>query len=94
VIRQADPIDRRIKRVYVTKQAKGFLEKLRKETDKFNAKIIHGIDREQLDSAAHALMAMKHNLLALSDGKQPKGEMEHDEEVAPRAKPRKRRRAA
>jgi hypothetical protein len=39
-------------------------------------------------------MAMKHNLLALSDGKQPKGEMEHDEEVAPRAKPRKRRRAA
>jgi DNA-binding MarR family transcriptional regulator len=94
VIRQADPVDRRIKRVYVTKQAKGFLEKLRKETDKFNAKIIHGIDRGQLDSAAHALMAMKHNLLALSDGKQPKGEMEHDEEVAPRAKPRKRRRAA
>jgi len=40
VIRQADPVDRRVKRVYVTKQARGFLEKLRKETDKFNAKIV------------------------------------------------------
>jgi hypothetical protein len=33
VVRQADPVDRRVKRVYVTKQARGFLEKLRKETD-------------------------------------------------------------
>jgi DNA-binding MarR family transcriptional regulator len=94
VIRQADPVDRRIKRVYVTKQAKGFLEKLRKETDKFNAKIVQGIDREQLDSASDALLAMKHNLLAMSDGKLPKGETQNDEEAAPRAKPRKRRRAA
>lgn len=94
VIRQADPVDRRIKRVYVTKQAKGFLEKLRKETDKFNAKIVDGIDREQLDSASHALLAMKHNLLAMSDGKLPKGETQNDEEVAPSAKTRKRRRAA
>ena len=94
VIRQADPVDRRIKRVYVTKQAKGFLEKLRKETDKFNAKIVHGIEREQLDSASHALLAMKHNLLAMSDGKLPKGEMQNDEDTTPRAKPRKGRRAA
>jgi len=35
VLRQADPVDRRVKRVFVTKQARGFLEKLRKETDKF-----------------------------------------------------------
>lgn len=94
VIRQADPVDRRIKRVYVTKQAKGFLEKLRKETDKFNAKIVDGIDREQLDSASDALLAMKHNLLAMSDGKLPKGETQNDEDAAPRTKTRKRRRAA
>ncbi|MBN8962410.1 MAG: MarR family transcriptional regulator [Rhizobiales bacterium] len=94
VIRQADPVDRRIKRVYVTKQAKGFLEKLRKETDKFNAKIVDGIDREQLDSASHALLAMKHNLLAMSDGKLPKGETQNDSDVTPRSKPKKRRRAA
>jgi MarR family transcriptional regulator, transcriptional regulator for hemolysin len=58
VIRQADPVDRRVKRVYVTKQARGFLEKLRKETDKFNAKIVNGIDRKQLENASDALLAM------------------------------------
>src|SRR6516162_8678774 len=68
VIRQADPVDRRVKRVYVTKQARGFLEKLRKETDKFNTKIINGIDRKQLEAASEALFAMKRNLLAMSDG--------------------------
>jgi DNA-binding MarR family transcriptional regulator len=67
VLRQADPVDRRVKRVYVTKQARGFLEKLRKETDKFNAQIVHGIDRKQLEAASEALLAMKHNLLAMSD---------------------------
>ena len=68
VVRQADPVDRRVKRVYVTKQARGFLEKLRKETDKFNAKIVNGIDRKQLENASDALLAMKHNLLAMSEG--------------------------
>jgi DNA-binding MarR family transcriptional regulator len=94
VIRQADPVDRRVKRVYVTKQAKGFLEKLRKETDKFNARIVSGIDRKQLESAADALLAMKHNLLAMSDGTLPDSEKELEEEEAQPTKTRKRRRAA
>src|SRR5258706_14269048 len=68
VIRQADPVDRRVKRVFVTKQARGFLEKLRKETDKFNAKIASGINRAQLEATSDALFAMKRNLLAMSDG--------------------------
>jgi MarR family transcriptional regulator, transcriptional regulator for hemolysin len=93
VIRQADPVDRRVKRVYVTKQAKGFLEKLRKETDKFNAKIVNGIDRNQLETASDALLAMKHNLLAMSDGTQT-DTLEGEEEDAQRSKTRKRRRAA
>jgi MarR family transcriptional regulator, transcriptional regulator for hemolysin len=94
VIRQADPIDRRVKRVYVTKQARGFLEKLRRETDKFNTKIVNGIDRKQLDTAAEALRAMKHNLLALSDGTvSDKGKIDDEQEV-PRSKSRKKRRAA
>ena len=93
VIRQADPVDRRVKRVYVTKQAKGFLEKLRKETDKFNAKIVNGIDRRQLEAASDALLAMKHNLLAMSDGTQTDS-VEDDEEDVQRSKTRKRRRAA
>ena len=68
VIRHADPVDRRVKRVYVTKQARGFLEKLRKETDKFNAKIVGGIDRTKLEVTSDALLAMKRNLLSLSEG--------------------------
>jgi MarR family transcriptional regulator for hemolysin len=94
VIRQADPVDRRIKRVYVTKQARGFLEKLRKETDKFNAKIVNGIDRKQLENASDALLAMKHNLLAMSDGPLTERQKEDEEEEVQRTKARKRRRAA
>jgi MarR family transcriptional regulator, transcriptional regulator for hemolysin len=93
VIRQVDPVDRRIKRVYVTKQARGFLEKLRKETDKFNAKIVNGIERRQLQAASDALLAMKHNLIAMSDGAQA-SDLEDDEEGAPQSKVRKKRRAA
>ncbi|MGY8638953.1 MarR family transcriptional regulator [Bradyrhizobium sp. 14AA] len=93
VIRQADPVDRRVKRVYVTKQARGFLEKLRKETDKFNAQIVNGIDRKQLEAASEALLAMKHNLLAMSGGRQAETAEDEEEDVQ-RAKPRKKRRAA
>ena len=93
VVRQADPVDRRVKRVYVTKQAKGFLERLRKETDKFNANILKGIDRKQLETASDALLAMKHNLLAMSDGALPEGEDEEAETEQP-PKTRKRRSAA
>jgi MarR family transcriptional regulator, transcriptional regulator for hemolysin len=94
VVRQADPVDRRVKRVYVTKQARGFLEKLRKETDKFNARIVNGIDRKQLENASDALLAMKHNLIAMSDGTLPESRKEDEEEEVQRTKTRKRRRAA
>lgn len=92
VLRQADPIDRRVKRVFVTKQARGFLEKLRKETDKFNAQLTHGIDRKALEAASDALLAMKHNLLAMSDGNALPSEIEQD--TAKKSKPRKSRKAA
>ena len=94
VVRQADPVDRRVKRVYVTKQAKGFMEKLRKETDRFNGGIVNGIDRKQLEAASEALLAMKHNLIAMSDGTLPDSEKEDEEGEAQRTKTRKRRRAA
>ncbi|MFB9269759.1 MarR family winged helix-turn-helix transcriptional regulator [Bradyrhizobium erythrophlei] len=94
VLRQADPVDRRVKRVYVTKQARGFLEKLRKETDKFNAKIVNGIDRKQLEAASDALLAMKHNLLAMSDGTVADSGEDEAEEETQRSKTRKKRRVA
>jgi MarR family transcriptional regulator, transcriptional regulator for hemolysin len=93
VIRQADPVDRRVKRVYVTRQAKGFLEKLRKETDKFNARIVNGIDRKQLEAASDALLAMKRNLLAMSDSAETDSTTDEEEDTQT-AKTRKKRRAA
>jgi DNA-binding MarR family transcriptional regulator len=92
VIRQADPIDRRVKRVFVTKQARGFLERLRKETDKFNAQITRGIDRRQLEATSDALLAMKRNLLAMSDGSTLAGNREED--TGKKIKPRKGKKAA
>jgi DNA-binding MarR family transcriptional regulator len=93
VIRQADPVDRRVKRVFVTKQARGFLEKLRKETDKFNAQITHGIDRKALEASSDALLAMKRNLLAMSDGNTLAGNRE-EEDLGKKSKLRKGRKAA
>jgi DNA-binding MarR family transcriptional regulator len=93
VIRQADPVDRRVKRVFVTKQARGFLEKLRKETDKFNAQISRGIDRKQLEATSDALLAMKRNLLAMSDGSTLAGNRE-EEDIGKKSKPRKGKKAA
>ncbi len=92
VSRQADPVDRRVKRVFVTKQARGFLETLRKETDKFNAKIAHGIDRTQFKATSDALLAMKHNLLAISDGATLATNREED--IGKKSKPRKAKKAA
>lgn len=93
VIRQADPVDRRVKRVYVTKQARGFLNKLRKETDKFNATIVNGINRAELEATSDALLAMKRNLLAMSDGAAPV-ESPETEDLDKKPKPRVRKRAA
>jgi MarR family transcriptional regulator for hemolysin len=93
VIRQADPVDRRVKRVFVTKQARGFLEKLRKETDKFNEKITRGIDRKQLAATSDALFAMKRNLLAMSDTAPLAGNRE-EESIGKRSKSRKTKKAA
>jgi DNA-binding MarR family transcriptional regulator len=93
VIRQADPVDRRIKRVFVTKQARGFLSRIRKETDKFNAQIANGIDRKELEATSDSLLAMKRNLLALSDVTVPTGASE-TEDVEKKPKPRKRKVAA
>jgi len=93
VVRQADPVDRRVKRVYVTKQARGFLEKLRKETDKFNERIARGIDRGQLEATSDALLAMKRNLLAMSDGAVLAGSRE-EQDLGKKAKRRKGKKAA
>src|SRR5882762_7286069 len=93
VLRQADPVDRRVKRVFVTKQARGFLEKIRNETDKFNPKITGGINRTQLEATSDTLLAMKRNLLAMSNGTTLAGNSE-EEDIGKKTKPRKGKKAA
>jgi DNA-binding MarR family transcriptional regulator len=66
VTRRADPVDRRVKRVFLTKQSSRFLRRLRGETDVFNVKILNGIDRADLQRTSDTLLAMKRNLRALS----------------------------
>src|SRR5260370_33819022 len=93
VLRQAGAVDRRAKRVFVTMQARGFLAKLRKETDKFNAQIAHGIDRRALEGTSDALLTMKRDLLAMSDGNTLPGNRE-EEDLGKKNKPRKAKKAA
>jgi MarR family transcriptional regulator, transcriptional regulator for hemolysin len=81
----------RFRQVFVTKQARGFLEKLRKETDKFNSQISRGIERKQLEATSDALLAMKRNLLAMSDGTLVANQ---EEDIRKKNKPRKAKKAA
>jgi MarR family transcriptional regulator, transcriptional regulator for hemolysin len=67
VTRKPDLVDRRVKRILLTKKAQKFLQQIRKETDIFNAMILNGIDRKNLEKTSDTLLAMKHNLLALSE---------------------------
>ena len=79
VVRRTDPIDRRVKRVFLTKQAGRFLRRIRGETDIFNAKIVSGINRAALEKTSDTLFAMKQNLLAMADGASLPGEIDEDE---------------
>lgn len=93
VLRQADPVDRRVKRVFVTKQARGFVNKLRKETDKFNARIVDGINRKDLEVTSGALLAMKSNLLAMSD-EEMSAQISNEVSIESKPQPRRRKKAA
>ena len=52
-----------------------------------------GIDRKALEATSDALLAMKHNLLAMSDGSTLPGNRE-EEDFGKKSKPRKSRKAA
>lgn len=83
VTRVPDPVDRRVKRVFLTKQSSRFIAKLRVETDAFNARIIEGINRQDLERTSNTLFAMKRNLLAMSGGITAGAAEDDDEETAP-----------
>jgi DNA-binding MarR family transcriptional regulator len=90
VVRKPEPGDRRVKRVYLTKKVDTFMKRLRKETDAFNARIIEGVPRTELEKASSALLAMKGNLLAMAGN----GEgVEDDERQSEQLPQRGRKRA-
>lgn len=89
VVRKPDAEDRRVKRIFLTKQAGGFLERLRKETDAFNASILDGIGRKSLEATAQTLLKMKKNLLANSEN--AANSLDDDEDELEQKKPKRPR---
>jgi len=65
VERRADPSDRRINRVFLTKKGNVVLERMAKIGMDMNAKVMHGISLERQHMLAKTLHDMKENLIAL-----------------------------
>jgi DNA-binding MarR family transcriptional regulator len=91
VVRKPEPEDRRVKRVFLTKKVDVFMKRLRKETDAFNARIIAGIPRSDLERTSDALLAMKGNLLAMAgNGASAESDEREWEEEQPAQRKRKK----
>ncbi|MGV0819077.1 MarR family winged helix-turn-helix transcriptional regulator [Martelella sp. AMO21009] len=67
VERRPDDKDRRVKRVFLTEKARGLMSKIGKISDEFNARILKGIPRDDLELTSRTLYGMKQNLIALSN---------------------------
>ena len=67
VMRVPDDKDRRVKRVFLTEKARGLMSKIGKISDEFNARILKGIPRDDLELTSRTLYGMKQNLIALSN---------------------------
>jgi MarR family transcriptional regulator for hemolysin len=65
VERRPDAIDRRVKRVFLTKKGSGLIKRIRESVSKAEADILVGIDRKELHAMVSALRAMKRNLLEI-----------------------------
>lgn len=65
VERHADEKDRRVKRVYLTEKARGLIHNIEPINDSFNARILQGIPRDDLELVSRTLYAMKKNLISL-----------------------------
>lgn len=66
VERRADEKDRRVKRVFLTPTALELIGRIGPINDRFNARILKGIPRQDLELTSKTLYAMKSNLLALA----------------------------
>lgn len=65
VERRPDAKDRRVKRIFLTDKAGLLIKKIGPVTDSFNARILEGVSREDLEMTSRTLYAMKQNLIKM-----------------------------
>ena len=65
VARKLDAIDRRIKRVHLTKASRGLIAEIRASVSQTEKQILERIDDADLKATVRALRAMKENLLTM-----------------------------
>jgi DNA-binding MarR family transcriptional regulator len=73
-VRQADALDRRINRIFVTPKGQAILEEMVEIGRRLNGLVLAGLSPEQLEVADQVLTAIKRNLRrALQDGGEGEG---------------------
>jgi MarR family transcriptional regulator, transcriptional regulator for hemolysin len=78
VERRGDPVDRRIKRVHLTKAGAKLVRDIRASVSEVELDIVKGIDEEALQATVQSLRAMKVNLLELLGNARAGGEDGHE----------------
>lgn len=66
VRRETSTIDRRVKHIYLTPKARGWLDELRERSRAFNRQVLEGISDRSIATAIQTLGSIKDNLLATS----------------------------
>jgi DNA-binding MarR family transcriptional regulator len=64
--RQADPKDRRVKRVYLTDEVKPAMKSLRRIAADLRQQVLEGLNKDEREQLVDTLIHMKTNLLNLS----------------------------
>ena len=63
VVRQPDPVDRRVKRLFLTAKGTSLMKKFRQSVSDTEETVLAGIVPEDLEASVRALRGMKKNLL-------------------------------
>ena len=69
--REPDPLDRRVKRVFLTDEVKPAMKSLRRIAADFRSEALAGLSQKQREQFVDTLLDIKANLLALSSDGQP-----------------------
>lgn len=65
VERRPDPVDRRAKRIYMTRSGLALVKKMQKITEKVNAEILEGISEKDIAKTEEVLHRMKKKLIEM-----------------------------